>query len=460
MLNHSLTLNREFFSAEPTSQKLFAMLKLRPNKDVTATPPPVNFVCLIDTSGSMYEVILGSPQPTGRSYQIDGHEYAEVKGGTTKIDIVIESLKKLIHSGKLKSQDRLSIIQFDDNASTLIDLTPPDRIVQLESAIEQLRNYSGGTRLGLGMRQVLDLLVHQSMSTRRVLLFTDGQTCDEDICQEIAQEFSQNNIPISALGVGDYAEDLMIYLSDTTAGNLYHVVPQQTTTGTEVSITNLPNQILEEFAEAQQEVITNLALTVKTVEGVKLTQIDRVYPSLAQFPLNTNPHRMGNLMANDETVFILEFEIEQRAPSRVRIAQLGLTYDIPGQNRRGELPPQNLIVQFVSGPIGVPFDKNVMHYVQQRNVAGLVEKSIEIVDSNPEESQKLLETARQITQKSGNSTLSDSLGKAQEELRKTRKISPEHRKTVKIGSKGKTVRMGGDINDELSEDLIRQVTGT
>ena len=53
-----------------------------------------------------------------------------------------------------------------------------------------------------------------------------------------------------------------------------------------------------------------------------------------------------------------------------------------------------------------------------------------------------------------------SIGDAQAELRKTRKISSETSKTIKIGSKGKTVRMSNDINDELSDEEIREASGT
>ncbi|QUS60497.1 hypothetical protein [Synechocystis sp. PCC 7338] len=65
-----------------------------------------------------------------------------------------------------------------------------------------------------------------------------------------------------------------------------------------------------------------------------------------------------------------------------------------------------------------------------------------------------------MTKKWGNDSLTESLSQAQDELRKTRKLSPEFRKTVKIGSKGKTVRINDDLGEELSQDAIRQLTGT
>ena len=159
-------------------------------------------------------------------------------------------------------------------------------------------------------------------------------------------------------------------------------------------------------SQAQQEVITNLAMTVKTVKGVKLNRIFRAYPSQAEFPLNQEPYHMGNAAANDETVFILEFGIESRAASRVRIAQIGLTYDVPGQNRRGELPPQNLVVQFVAAAnFSAQVDQEVMGYVQQCNISDIVNKVTQMAEKDPQKAQEMIETARRLTQRLGNQEL-------------------------------------------------------
>ena len=460
MLNVQIAPHREFLPADSSEQKLFVMLKLRPKKEVANTRLPTTFVFLIDTSGSMREVVVGEVVPTGNTFTVDGQEYMGVTGGETKIGIVIESLNRLIHSGKLTASDRIAIVKFDDSASTLIGLTPATQTSQLESAIEQLREFSGGTRMGAGLRGALSLLSGQNMTIRRTLLFTDGQTFDEDVCRAIASEFASNNTPITALGVGEFNENLLTYLSDTTGGIPLHIVAEENPGGAAVSISKLPDTIIQEFTQAQQEVITNLALTVKTVKGVKLTRIVRAYPSQAEFSLTQDPYPIGNAVGNDETVFILEFSMESRAASRVRIAQLGLTYDVPGQNRRGELPPANLLVQFVAGQVAAQVDQEVMGYVQQCNISQLVGDATRIAESNPLKAQELLETARRMTVRIGNDAMTQSLNQAQDELRKTRRLSDGTRKTVKMGSKGKTVKMGGDINDELSEEQIRNLSGT
>jgi Ca-activated chloride channel homolog len=454
----NITPHREFLPADTPQQKLFVMLKLKPTKIISNTRPDTDIILLIDTSGSMYEVIIGEAKPTGETVFKDGNEYNIVIGGKTKIDLVIESLTKLIHSNSLTQKDRLALIQFDDQASILISLTPATETTKFEEAIAQLDRFSGGTCMGKGMNLALEMLYNQKMSARRILIFTDGQTFDELDCQEISEKLAQNGVGITALGVGDYNEDLLIKLSDITAGNLYHLVGENPI-GTQVSISNLPQTLFAEIKDTQQEVINNIALSIKTVKGVELTRITRVYPDQADFPLINQPYPIGSAKANDETVFILELTVENRPPCKVRIAQIGLTYDIPGLNRRLELPPQNLVVQFITGG-GAQVDPEVMGYVQQSNITTLVNSATKIAEENPEQAEQLLETARRLTVKIGNEAMLASLDDGIDELRKTRKISAGTRKTVKMGAKGKTIKMNIDINEEIDEAKIREISGT
>ena len=458
-VSFSITPHRELLPANSTEQKLFLMLKLQPTKDVAASRPSTTFAFLIDTSGSMFEVVSGNPQATGEQVMVDGSLYNVVSGGKTKIDIVMESLQRLVSSGRFNPSDRIAIIQFDDTASTLIGLTPANQISQIEAAIDRLKEFSGGTSIALGLRQALNMLSGQSMTNCRALIFTDGQTSDEFECEEMAKQFAQSGIPITALGIGDYNEDLLTTLTDTTGGFPYHVVPGSAI-GAQVTIDELPSKLIEEFAEAQDEVITNLKMSLSTVKGVKLSRIIRVYPTNTEFPFTQPPYPIGNVKKDDETIFVLEFSIEPRIAGRVRIAQLSLTYDIPGQNRRGEVTPQNLLVEFVAGQIAAQVDQEVMGYVQQANISQLVGQATKVADQNPEQANELLEKARRMTVKLGNTAMTESLEGAQDELRRTKKLSSDSRKTVKMGSKGKTVKMNDGPSDGLTEEQIRKLSGT
>ncbi|MDJ0511367.1 MAG: VWA domain-containing protein [Crocosphaera sp.] len=442
MLNVSLTTHRNFLPADTPDQRLFLMMKIRPQADAAKSRPSTTFAFLIDTSGSMYD-------KAG-----NGEE-------TSKLEVVIKSLKKLLHSGRLNQEDRLALIRFDSEASTIIGLTPATEISKIESAIDQLTKFSGGTCLGRGLEEVLSLLEYQVMTSKRVLIFTDGQTIGEEDCRQLAARFAGNNIPVTALGIGDYNEELLVNLSDTTGGQLGHIVAG-TPSAHQIAISDFPNYIIQAYQQAQNEVINNIKLDIRSVKGVNLNKITRVYPDQAEYSLSTPPYPMGNAIAADDTIYILEFNIDSRTSSRARIAQIGLTYDIPGLNRRGEQPPLDVVVQFLAGQGGAAqVNQEVMGYVQQRNIGQLVGDATKVADQDPEKAEKLLETARRMTVKIGNNEMLASLNQASDELRKTRKISANTRKTVKMGSRGKTVKMNSDINDELASDAaIRNLTGT
>jgi Ca-activated chloride channel homolog len=462
MLNVSIIPHREFLPANTPEQKLFVLLKMRPSKDVRTSRPPTAFVFMIDTSGSMDEGVIGVPRPTGKSYYDDGKDWIEITGMRSKADIVLESLTKLIHSDRLSESDKIGIIRFNEQAYPVIGLTSATETRILEGAISHLKNCSGGTRIAKALSQAYNILSDQKMTSCRALLFTDGQTIDENECRQLAADFGNHNIPITALGVGDFNEDLLNSLSDITGGRVHHVVTDAES-DLAVSIKELPNKIIEEFTLAQQDVITNLALTVQTVKGVKLTRVVRVYPTIAEFPLKEDFYPIGNASGNDETNFILEFTLDSRAKSRIRLAQLSLTYDIPGQNKRGELPIQKLTIQFVEGEnFAVQVDQEVMGYVQQCcTIPQLISEAAKKSEQGKsQEAEKILETVKKITQRLGNKAMTQSLSNAQAELRQTQKISANTCKTMKIGAKGKTQKMGDDMDDGFSEDKIRQISGT
>ena len=422
--------SREFLLKDSIRQKLIVMLKLQPNKELVSNiSPPTAIAFVIDTSGSMYEVVTGS---------------------ISKIDIIIESLLTLIRSSKLTASDYVSIVQFDDVASTIIGLTSSTQVSQLENAISQLGNFSGGTRIGLGMRHALDVFSSQHMSSRRVVIFTDGKTFDEDLCRELTKEFAVRNIPITSFGIGDYDEDLLINLSDSTGGRLFHINFQRDIYPNWV--TDMSANILEEASRVKQDAITNLALTVKTVNRVKLDRIFRAYPEQAEFPLAQGTYIIGNARFGDDTVFILEFTIGEFLEDNACVAQIDLSYDVPSQNQHIKHPTHNLFMRFVAEQkqnITSQVNQDVIGYFNQGNIARIICRATAIADRDPNLAKELLETAHRLTLSIRNRELIYSLYFAQEELRRTRRISADTCKTIKMMAKGKTVKIFGNISNSI-----------
>jgi Ca-activated chloride channel family protein len=175
------------------------------------------------------------------------------------------------------------------------------------------------------------------------------------------------------------------------------------------------------------------------------------------------PLRLGSLEAGDHTVFILELDVPERPAVRARLAQIGVTYWVPGEGYRGEVLPIDVAVEYTTDEaLAASVDPEVMGYVQQRNVDNLVRQATQQAETNPEQAAKTLRVARSMTQRLGNRGMTVALGKAEDELRSNGTIAIGTRKTIKLGARTQTMKVGP--NDETpqnipSQDEIRRLTG-
>jgi Ca-activated chloride channel homolog len=445
LIEVSLTPHRNYLRASPEgssdTQKLFLLAQLTPQ---ITTRAPLALTFIVDTSGSMRE---------------------KVAGGKTKLDLTLNAMKALVSSSNLTNQDRVAIVQFDDDASTLT--APTNNRNQMLSAVEALRKHSGGTMMGLGMLEALSHTIAGN-TNKRVMLMTDGATFDEDACRAVTNTYVAQGVAITSIGVGDeFNEDLMGEISDRTGGRVIRVVGQNASPPISFLADNLDDVLGEEFKKAANEVVTNLEFSLRGVKGVTLDRVTRVYPFLAECEMQSAggamKARAGNLESKDQTAFLLELTLPPRPPARVRIAQIGLTFDMPGEGTRGEIPPVDVVVEF-------SFDENataavnptVMGYVQQRNLEGLVKQAAQEAQTNPQAAAKTIEIARAMTVRLGNAAMTQVLDQAKSELDSGKGISAGTAKTIKMGAKTQTIKVGGGSSSQSglpSDEEIRKLTG-
>jgi Ca-activated chloride channel homolog len=199
------------------------------------------------------------------------------------------------------------------------------------------------------------------------------------------------------------------------------------------------------------------------VRDVRLVSVARVYPSLADLDAAQAPLRLGSLEAGDHTIFILELDVPERPAVRARLAQIGVTYRVPGEGYRGEIPPIDVTVEYTTDEaLAASVDPEVMGYVQQRNVDSLVRQATQQAETNPEQAAKTLRVARSMTQRLGNRGMTVALGKAEDELRSRGTIAIGTRKTIKLGARTQTMKVGpgDDLPQNIpSQDEIRRLTG-
>jgi Ca-activated chloride channel homolog len=455
MLNVSIKPHRPFLRAAAGVQKLFVMVKLLPAPEANSVRPRADLAVVIDTSGSMREPAPGTKPELVRTdpVTVDGKTYNASFNGTTKLDVAMDAVRRLLESPNLHDEDTVALIQFDDASEVLADGSVGSDKSALTAAIDQLQKFSGGTRMGLGLRNAEKTLQDEGQGSRTVLLLTDGLAVDEDESREAATSLAAQQARIVALGVGEeYNEDLLAELASVTRGKPYDFR----------DMTSLPEIFEQELGSATRQVISDVQLTLQTVRDVRLVSAMRVYPSMAELDPTQTPLQLGSLEAGDHTIFILELDVPERPTVRARLAQLAVTYAVPAAGYRGESPPMDVVVEFTTDEsLTASVDPEVMGYVQQRNVDALVRQATEQAETNPEQAARTLQVARSMTRRLGNIGMTMALGKAEDELRDGKTISIGTRKTIKLGSRTQTMKVGaGDEPENVpTNDEIRRLTG-
>ena len=458
MLNATIKPHRPYLRASAGVQKLFVMLKLLPTPEAGQGRPRVDLALVIDTSGSMREPAPGAQGQITRTdpFTLDGKEYNALFEGASKLDVAMEAARRLVESPHLQPEDNISLVQFEDRSQVVAAGKAGADRARLLEAVGRLTEFSGGTHMAPGLRNAEAELRKQpgGSATRTVLLLTDGLAIDEEDCRRAAAALAELRARIVALGVGEeYNEDLLADLCSVTQGRPYDFR----------DMTALPQIFESELGSATRQVVSDVQVTVKTVRDVHLASATRAYPSLADLDATKAPLQLGSLEAGDHTTFVLELDVPERPAVRARLAQLGVTYSVPAQGYRGEIPPVDMTVEFTTDEaLAASVDAEVMGYVQQRNVDNLVRQATEQAKTNPAQASKTLQVARSMTQRLGNRGLTVALGKAEEELKSGGVISAGTRKTIKLGARTHTMKVGSP--DEVpqnvpSQEEIRRLTG-
>ena len=344
MLQSTIKPHRAFLRADADTQKLFVMLKLLPSSEAAGARPRVNLALVIDTSGSMREPAPAAVDPTA--------PFIAPVEEATKLDLAMEAARRLVNSATLQPDDLVSLIQFDDNSAIVAEGRAGHDRDRLLTGIDGLARYSGGTEMGRGLRNAIEALRGRDDTARKVLLLTDGKTVDEADCRAAAAELAGLQTPIVALGVGEeYNEDLFSELCSISQGRPYDFR----------DMALLPQIFEAELGAATRQVVSDVQLTVRTVRDVQLISAMRAYPNLADIDPAQEPLALGNVEAGDHSIFILEFDLPARPPVRTRLAQFGVTYLVPAQGYRGEIPPQELVVEFTGDEtLAAAVDSEVM----------------------------------------------------------------------------------------------------
>ncbi|WP_176236544.1 vWA domain-containing protein, partial [Candidatus Hakubella thermalkaliphila] len=129
------------------------------------------------------------------------------QSSVTKLDRAIEGLREI--AGQIRSNDRFSLIAFDDHVAPMITGASGEERHRILNAIDQLRcRFHGGTNVYGALEQAYANLQTSEMSlnpVQTVILLTDGEITvgrGEKDCCRLATKMAEQGIVIDTLGYG------------------------------------------------------------------------------------------------------------------------------------------------------------------------------------------------------------------------------------------------------------------
>jgi len=169
---------------------------------------PINLALVLDRSGSMLDDF-------------------DVRTRTSKLDAVRIAIDQLLAS--LSAQDRVSVVSFAEQPTTLLEPVPGNDIVSIKSALEGL-TARGATDLAAGMLRGYQLVQsdHAAGRADRVMVFTDanvtaGISRAEDFLA-VMESYAADDIGATLVGVGvDFGQQLAYDISQVRGGNFVYL---------------------------------------------------------------------------------------------------------------------------------------------------------------------------------------------------------------------------------------------
>jgi Ca-activated chloride channel family protein len=301
------------------------MLSIAATTEQLNTSLPVNLCLIIDHSGSMQ----GQP-----------------------LETVKQAALSLIES--LGVRDRFSVIAFDHRAKVIIpNQSLKDDITLTRRAIQKLQA-GGGTAIDEGIK----LGIQESSQAGKeyvshIFLLTDGENehGNNQRCLKLAEVAAEYSITINSLGFGDHwNQDILEKIADLAGGTLSYIERSEQAL---IEFTRLFNRLqsvrlTNAFLELELDARTHLA---------ELKPIAQVAPETVEMSLQPEGNfyitRLGDLMADEEKILLLNLYIDQFPPGTHPIAKVKIRYDNPASGEKG-LETQTMAINIDSQAIYQP----------------------------------------------------------------------------------------------------------
>lgn len=257
---------------------VMASLKAEPH--VSETRMGVDIVLLIDVSGSMEDDKLKFVQKT--------------------VEFVIDNLEDC---------DRLALVQFNDKAEVLSNLTAIEEIARKRlKGVNNSLTARGSTNIVAGLRTAIDLLTQRKEvnDISAIFLLSDGDdTCGNKLpafkafFAQLDLQPSQNNYQIHSFGYGDdHNEEILCMISDRKQGKFYNIV----------TLSKVEDCFIACLGTLLSCLAQNFKIELTPAKGVSVTKtFGPLFGPTANRPLTIN---VGSFSSDTERDFVLITKIE------------------------------------------------------------------------------------------------------------------------------------------------------
>ncbi len=267
--------------------------------------PPVNMALVIDKSGSM-----------------QGERIQQAREAA------------LAAVDRLRDDDIISVVAFDDNVTVLVPATKASSRAEIRRGIEQIQA-GGSTALfagtSKGAAEVRKFLEREQVN--RVILLSDGQAnvgpSSPGALGELGGSLMKDGISATTIGLGlGYNEDLMVRLARESDGNHSFVE----------NANDLVSIFDREFGEAMSVIAQDVQIRIDCGAGVRpLRTLGRPSEISGQTVIT----QLNQLYGGQERYLLLEVEVPANEPdTTVELASVTATFRDLGTNEQNALKEQ------------------------------------------------------------------------------------------------------------------------
>lgn len=275
---------------------------------------------------------------------------------------------------RLSPNDTLSIVSFSDRAEVVV---PSSKVENPIAVVGQLRavQASGGTEIFQGLRAGFQELSKATIAkySNHLILLTDGHTYGDAVqCLDLANRMAEQNIGISAFGIGTEWNDQFLDELVAPSGGLSNFIEQ-------------PNEIIEHLQKRIQGLGTiyaqNVALKAHLHTRVTINYGFKLKPFAQPLVLDGEMLHLGSLEGRTPVSVLLELKVAPNSVETRLNIPIEVVADISGPELHAQTFKQTHCLYVLSeAPNEIPPD-NIVEAVRAMTLYRMNEKAWQEVEA-------------------------------------------------------------------------------